>query len=525
MPPYSSAAHDHAPPPEPSQNAVADPPPSSAAAAAAAAKATSYTSLKYALTDRDPFYHRQVVPHAAHMSTDSRYMYHHAQPEFPHPPAYPYSAYPPAAAYENGQYAQGSSRPPVRTPPPPPPPAPHPQPQPVQHAPPPTAQYGPPPPAPGYPPQQGYPPQAYGVPPPPPQQWQGEWPHHGAPAAAYPPPHPQQGQQQPAYAAPPARPEPPQGAAHAHDDRRYQQPPPRPEPRRTDERPPPPQRQDAAPPQQPVRKTRQDEPPKPPPPVPVQAQVQPPPQAHPQTQAQQQQQQQQPPPPQQPPAPPPAQAPAPPVVSPVGIDFSKLLESYRIIIDSANALAYEATQPRAAATAETIERMRQAASYGAQALDAAAKRIAPEPPRPQTGAPGADRAAEEGEGDAARTRQSENQPATEGQTCLGCSATSTPEWRRGPMGECCRFFFLHCWLPLSPDSDGLLTYRDARAQAPGRCATPAGSCMPNWCAALPDPRARRPLTSSLPLSALARFASLAGPAVAVAVRHTRVLAG
>jgi hypothetical protein len=23
----------------------------------------------------------------------------------------------------------------------------------------------------------------------------------------------------------------------------------------------------------------------------------------------------------------------------------------------------------------------------------------------------------------------------EGQTCLGCSATSTPEWRRGPMGE------------------------------------------------------------------------------------------
>ncbi|KAE9390446.1 hypothetical protein BT96DRAFT_344030 [Gymnopus androsaceus JB14] len=22
-----------------------------------------------------------------------------------------------------------------------------------------------------------------------------------------------------------------------------------------------------------------------------------------------------------------------------------------------------------------------------------------------------------------------------GQTCLGCGATSTPEWRRGPMGE------------------------------------------------------------------------------------------
>jgi len=23
----------------------------------------------------------------------------------------------------------------------------------------------------------------------------------------------------------------------------------------------------------------------------------------------------------------------------------------------------------------------------------------------------------------------------EGQTCLGCHATSTPEWRRGPLGE------------------------------------------------------------------------------------------
>ncbi|KAI0369111.1 hypothetical protein BV20DRAFT_411107 [Pilatotrama ljubarskyi] len=381
MPPYSNASHDHAPAPpdSSSQNAVADPPRSSAAA-----KATSYTSLRYALADGEAeLYHRQVLPSAAHMSTDSRYMYHQAPPqEFP--PPYPYASYPPAAPYENGQYAQGSSRPPVRSPPPPS--------QPVQHPPPhpPPAQYGPPQPAPGYPPQQGYPPQAYGVPPPPPQQWQGEWPHHhGAPYPPGPPP----GQQQPPYAPPPTRAEQPQSTAH--DDRRYQQqPPPRPEPRRTDERPP--QRPEAAPPPQPVRKTRENETQPQAQPVPVQAQVQPPPQA----QAQ--------PPPQQAPAPPPTQAPAPPAVSPVGIDFSKLLESYRIIIDSANALAYEATQPRAAAAAETIERMRQAASYGAQALDAAAKRIAPEPPRPPagTGAQGAaDRTAEEGEGDAARGRQ------------------------------------------------------------------------------------------------------------------------
>jgi hypothetical protein len=25
-------------------------------------------------------------------------------------------------------------------------------------------------------------------------------------------------------------------------------------------------------------------------------------------------------------------------------------------------------------------------------------------------------------------------PVPEGQTCLGCNATSTPEWRRGPLG-------------------------------------------------------------------------------------------
>ncbi|KAJ3825723.1 hypothetical protein F5880DRAFT_191909 [Lentinula raphanica] len=37
-------------------------------------------------------------------------------------------------------------------------------------------------------------------------------------------------------------------------------------------------------------------------------------------------------------------------------------------------------------------------------------------------------------------------PPTEGQTCLGCNATSTPEWRRGPMGMCCVviFSFLFC---------------------------------------------------------------------------------
>lgn len=31
--------------------------------------------------------------------------------------------------------------------------------------------------------------------------------------------------------------------------------------------------------------------------------------------------------------------------------------------------------------------------------------------------------------------QKGDEHAQEGQTCLGCSATSTPEWRRGPLGK------------------------------------------------------------------------------------------
>ncbi|OSD04875.1 hypothetical protein PYCCODRAFT_1433218 [Trametes coccinea BRFM310] len=120
--------------------------------------------------------------------------------------------------------------------------------------------------------------------------------------------------------------------------------------------------------------------------------------------------------------------------------MGQLLDSYRIVIDAANALQYEATQPRGAATADTIERMRQAASYGAQVLDAASKRLSP-PEQQEAAAPAprgaTERGTEEGEGgDASRVRQpSENGPATEGQKCVGCQATSTPEWRRGPLGQ------------------------------------------------------------------------------------------
>ncbi|KAH8104069.1 hypothetical protein BXZ70DRAFT_1005619 [Cristinia sonorae] len=114
----------------------------------------------------------------------------------------------------------------------------------------------------------------------------------------------------------------------------------------------------------------------------------------------------------------------PPLPAPLGLDFMKLLDSYRLIIDSANVMGNDSSQPRP----ETLERMLQAASYGAQALDAAAKRVASDVP-PETREQEADVA-----DSAAKVPQKAESHPTEGQTCLGCNATSTPEWRRGPMG-------------------------------------------------------------------------------------------
>ena len=105
--------------------------------------------------------------------------------------------------------------------------------------------------------------------------------------------------------------------------------------------------------------------------------------------------------------------------------------------------------------------MLQAASFGAQALDSATKRARDGPPVP----PSTDEPVpEEGDGSGGKPRQvrtrcsppvyplltgpviipsiphavpvqkTEGHPPEGGQTCLGCNATSTPEWRRGPMG-------------------------------------------------------------------------------------------
>ncbi|KAI0741657.1 hypothetical protein C8Q80DRAFT_1123498 [Daedaleopsis nitida] len=410
MPPYTTASHDRSQPSS-SQNALADPTRNSVA------NTTSYTSLGHALahgTSRppDPHYHRQPSSSkssrpSSQMASDSRYMYH---PQgVPSAPPYPYPYPPSPAPYENGQYTQSSSRPPVRSPPPPP--------QPGQHAPPPAQYNGAPP---SYPSQPGYPPPTYAVPSQPPQQWQGEWPHYNP---SYPQPLPLAStrtlpQQQRTDALICHR-RLPTRTGGMHNRRRrpgrtinpagqrngLRRAPRRPRPlplqyvkparslQHRHLRPRSLCRSQLKPPRLRLRRPPQPRPP------------------HPN-----------------------------PIPERDWDRFCKaltlnpgaqLVESYRLILDSATTLTYEAN-PARSSPAETIERMLQAAAYGAQVVDAVAKRAVPEQ---EPSHPAAIRPPEEGEGDGNRARQGDGgQPAVEGQTCLGCSATSTPEWRRGPMG-------------------------------------------------------------------------------------------
>ncbi|KAL6307224.1 hypothetical protein BKA93DRAFT_94969 [Sparassis latifolia] len=305
------------------------------------------------------------------MASDSRYAYPNSQEVSPS------FNYPPYAQYEPPQFQQqqNSSRATVRSA------------SSQAHSPhQPSQPYNPPPP-PSYPTQPPYPPPPYGVAPQPSGQWTGEsWPH-------YPPP------------LPPSHVPPSQEASYAGDARPEMSPssssehrpypaagPSRPDVSRNEERPA--RAPEAAPPPK-VRKTRENDPLPPPAPAPAPASALPPP-------------------------------------SPLGLDFFKLLDSYRLVMNTASALMQQdPSLTRSAPSPENMDRMLQAATYGVQTLDTASKLSPPEPPRAN------DRSPEEPDGQGhqpAALEQAETQPGTEGQTCLGCGATSTPEWRRGPMG-------------------------------------------------------------------------------------------
>ncbi|KAF8880179.1 hypothetical protein BD779DRAFT_1549817 [Infundibulicybe gibba] len=235
------------------------------------------------------------------------------------------------------------------------------------HSPPQQSQYNHPPPT--YPP--GYAPGPYIAQAPPPQQWPSEgWAHYNQSYAPPPPPAPPA--EQP-YNSGPGRAEP---ASTSSDPRAYATPSTiiTEAPRRVEERPP--QNTQA----QPKLRRREKEPS------------------------------------------PPATSPG----TPTGLDFMKLLESYRLIIDASESLSQNGRPPP---IAETVERMLQNVGVCNVATTIAAlntrspKENEPEDVKEPTG-----------DGAASTKRQKADDNVQEGQTCLGCNATSTPEWRRGPMG-------------------------------------------------------------------------------------------
>ncbi|KAF9461481.1 hypothetical protein BDZ94DRAFT_806745 [Collybia nuda] len=145
-----------------------------------------------------------------------------------------------------------------------------------------------------------------------------------------------------------------------------------------------------------------------------------------------------------PPNPPPPQPTArrreqesPPAASPgtqTGLDFMKLLESYRVIIDAAGPPQISSRPPNA----ENFERMMQSATYGAQLFEAAMVQQETAPSdatrSPKRKEPEGSAEPTDGSVAAASKRQTEDVAVQEGQSCRGCNATSTPEWRRGPLG-------------------------------------------------------------------------------------------
>lgn len=218
-----------------------------------------------------------------------------------------------------------------------------------------------------------------------PSQWSSDaWAaHYQQSYAPHPPPPPPPPAEEAPYNSVPTRPDP--ISSSSTDPRGYSAPPP-PEPRRVEERLPPPPN----PPQASPRRRERESPP------------------------------------------------VAPSGTPTGLDFMKLLESYRLIIDINDSPSGPGRPP----TVETFERMLQSATYGAQMLESATLQQQQQPPpaevprspkrkepeeikEPANGTPGPPPAKR------SKTEETGNQDA---QKCEGCGATSTPEWRRGPLG-------------------------------------------------------------------------------------------
>jgi len=117
------------------------------------------------------------------------------------------------------------------------------------------------------------------------------------------------------------------------------------------------------------------------------------------------------------------------------IDFMKILDSYRMIMESSSAFVNDSALNASgrAPTSDVMEKMMTSATVSFTMLGAGLKEV--DGRKAENGAS----AEQNGNGhlhSATPTNAQTNEPSSahEGQTCLGCKATSTPEWRRGPMG-------------------------------------------------------------------------------------------
>ncbi|KAH8116311.1 hypothetical protein DFH11DRAFT_1687940 [Phellopilus nigrolimitatus] len=95
----------------------------------------------------------------------------------------------------------------------------------------------------------------------------------------------------------------------------------------------------------------------------------------------------------------------------------------------------KARQPNVSGEAlslDDIERMLRSASLGLRMLNPASPPVAAQNRNPSEDSSNSTEF--ENISPKLSSKQSEAAPVPEGQTCLGCGATSTPEWRRGPLG-------------------------------------------------------------------------------------------
>ncbi|KAI5121881.1 hypothetical protein M0805_001087 [Coniferiporia weirii] len=119
--------------------------------------------------------------------------------------------------------------------------------------------------------------------------------------------------------------------------------------------------------------------------------------------------------------------------NPSPASYSELMNTYGQLLSECELLTRQ-TVPGRPASLDDIERMLRSATQGLQLLQPAASLAMAQTRRnpSEDSSLSADMEIQSPEMPA--ERQEETGPASDGQKCLGCGATSTPEWRRGPLG-------------------------------------------------------------------------------------------